>query len=347
MGRSVSSVERFLARPAIVAAFLLASCALPAPGNPSEVVPATAPSHVDGRGPAPVCVLVALDGVRARDVFEGVDPERWGAGSEEAPRLEHLPQLVNHEGTLGRPKRAFRASGPNFVSLPGYVEMLSGAVATGCTNNECGRTTMPTIVDELAARAGSDRSAAVFASWAPIERASSARRAGVVSTGLSGGHHHEVLREEPALARLLDGGATRAAYGGIRADAATFSLGVGYLRRYRPKFLFLGLGETDEYAHADRYRDYYRALADADRRVGELGRVLDALEAEGHSVLLLVTTDHGRAAHFRDHGERYPESSESFLLTRGASELLPHLRPERLADIPRLVRAKHGIATSR
>lgn len=42
----------------------------------------------------------------------------------------------------------------------------------------------------------------------------------------------------------------------------------GYLRQVEPSFLFLGLGDTDEYAHRNDYRGYLRALGHADHVVG-------------------------------------------------------------------------------
>jgi bisphosphoglycerate-independent phosphoglycerate mutase (AlkP superfamily) len=107
----------------------------------------------------------------------------------------------------------------------------------------------------------------------------------------------------------------------------------------RPEFLFLGFGETDEHAHAGHYMSYYRALARVDDFIGRLQAQLKEMNTQGHPTYLLVTTDHGRSRNFRDHGQRYPESAESFLLVDGEAGLLSEQKPKSLSDIRTLVEA--------
>lgn len=317
--------------------------ALVVAGCAPKAAPPPKPTNERASPPHAVVVLLAIDGVRARDVFDGLDTARYGARAA-AVRLSHLSRLVNHEGGLGRPKKPFRASGPNFVSLPGYLEMLSGRPFSGCSSNECERTKLPTLLDELGGVAPSPGAVAAIASWDRIERAATAYQFGFVSTGNRAGHRHGLLARHPALARILAEGERAQGPGGIRSDAATAELALGYLREVHPQFLFVGLGETDEFAHQGDYRRYYDALVRADEFVGRVLTELETLRNAGLEPTLLVTTDHGRAENFRDHGSRFPESSESFLLVDGADvgSSLEETRPQVLADIARLVRHRIG-----
>jgi bisphosphoglycerate-independent phosphoglycerate mutase (AlkP superfamily) len=77
------------------------------------------------------------------------------------------------------------------------------------------------------------------------------------------------------------------------------------------------LGDTDEYAHKNDYAAYLGALEQADRFIGQLVVALEALTREGHPSTLLVTTDHGRADNFTDHGGDAPESARGFLMAIG------------------------------
>ena len=70
----------------------------------------------------------------------------------------------------------------------------------------------------------------------------------------------------------------------------------------RPRFLFIGLGETDEYAHHNNYGKYLDALHYADQVVGQVAAELATLRREGRRATLLVTTDHERSRHFVNHG---------------------------------------------
>ena len=207
------------------------------------------------------------------------------------------------------------ASGPNFVSLPGYNEIFSGRAPFGCPDNACPATREATIADEVGRASGG---AAVFSSWAPIARAASAFPSRiVVSTGLRDGD--------------------------FRPDRETADRALSYLARHHPRFLFLGLGEPDEFAHRGDYAGYLGALRQADAVLGELFDVLAGMGARGRHTSVLVTCDHGRASNFRDHGAGWPESSRVWLVgaggripTRGAvrTDVKHHL-----ADIAPTIRA--------
>ena len=101
--------------------------------------------------------MVTLDGARWQDVL---DPRT----------MPFLADIARTRGAvLGAPgKGEIHASGPHFVSLPGYTEILTGRTPLGCKDNDCARVNAPTIADEVAARG---EEAAVFASWERLDRA--------------------------------------------------------------------------------------------------------------------------------------------------------------------------------
>ncbi len=104
-------------------------------------------------------VLVTIDGARWQDVYSSVD-ESLGHGGGYMPVLR---DLIAHDGAIvGAPGYGrIDASGPNFVSMPGYTEIFTGRTAT-CRANDCGRPEQPTFLEGLAVRGAK---VAVFASW--------------------------------------------------------------------------------------------------------------------------------------------------------------------------------------
>jgi arylsulfatase A-like enzyme len=176
----------------------------------------------------------------------------------------------------------------------------------------------------------------------------------VVSTGRNGGYHLERLRAFSRSQRALEAG-RRAnpapGYEDFRPDRHTAELASAYLAEARPRFLFVSLGETDEHAHHDRYRGYLEALHFADSVVGRLRATLRDLEEDGVPTALLVTTDHGRADHFTDHGSKWPESSRSFLFAAGslivARGHVADAQRSHLADLAPTVRALSGLRARR
>ena len=145
-----------------------------APLQLAAAVPAAATSTAESDA---AVVLVVLDGVRWQDVFVGGDPHLAGGPAPSAEALmPHLHALVADRGAaVGAPGRgpSMTASGPNFVSLPGYTEILGGRRAHACGDNDCAPISQPTVFDQMAA--ASPGEVAFFSSWERLERAASAR----------------------------------------------------------------------------------------------------------------------------------------------------------------------------
>jgi arylsulfatase A-like enzyme len=199
--------------------------------------------------------------------------------------------------------------------------MLSGSPG-GCLDNRCGPIEQPTLADRAReALARRDEDVAVISSWEVIERAAALHPERiVVSAGRHGGATRDRVRLDTETARWLDDGALSSPLPGerdYRPDRYTAALALRYLERARPRFLFIGLGDTDELAHARNYRAYLRALQDVDRFLGALFDQLERMGEDGARTTVIVTTDHGRNAAFDDHGGRWPESGRVFVLLGG------------------------------
>jgi hypothetical protein len=277
-----------------------------------------------GRGPRVHVVFVALDGTRWQEIFHGTD-DAFAATSGVEPLspgelVPNLTSLARRGVALGDDDAPFEASGPNFVSLPGYAEMLTGH-ATACQENDCSARPDHTIADTFV-EAGAARDQVVFlSSWERIDNVTT--HAGddvLVSAGRTGGATRDVLADDPRLKPILDAGAAAGAkpgHDGYRPDRYTSRLALEVLETRRPRFMFVSLGDTDEYAHAGDYRNYVSALHAADGFLGEVARIGSRWEREGDTVMILVTSDHGREASFRDHGRDHPESARTWLVAAG------------------------------
>jgi hypothetical protein len=338
----------------------------------SSCVPAQEPMHTPRTAPAaeawrttsvarrdsaPV-VLVVLDGVRWQEVFRGIDANlaRGHAEPVVGPRtlLPHLYAAIDERGAvIGAPGRGrtIAATGPNFISMPGYTEIFQGRPPEHCQNNDCPPPDMPTLVDEVRGAVASDADVAVFASWPGIGRVAAKTRSGIVlSAGRRDVVHAELLTYDSSTRGALESGAEADPYPGdddFRPDRYTGALALAYLELQRPAFLFVGLGEPDEFAHRGDYAGYVRALRRADDFLGGLFASLDRMEDRGRRTLVLVATDHGRAADYRDHGGAFPESARVWLGAFGsavqARGLLPASRHRRLTDIAPTVRRFMGL----
>jgi len=319
--RSDSKIHGPLVAILLVAASL-AACqspqgALPPTTQPVAVQPKPVVSYASGPLTESV-IVVAIDGVRWQEVFEGV--ERSMAEAEAIPEAFILPPhrlLPNLHGrvfargvVLGAPGKGpeMRASGPNHISLPGYMEIFGGAPSSDCSSNECPATRRKTVVDAFRdAYAPQGGSVGVISSWEKIERAAVTDPTGVaLSTGRTGGATRESLRSDPVLSELLDVAADvgpHPGHGDYRPDYYTAAVALRYLWARRPRFLFVGLGDTDEWAHMDNYEAYLQSLRFADTFVGSVLDTLEMMGSYGARTTLIVTTDHGRSRDFVGHGK--------------------------------------------
>lgn len=295
---------------------------------PPHVEPAGGPSEEErvagapSQPPDPV-ILVTIDGARWQDVFDG------------AELMPALHGLAREQGAfVGADARAaIRASGPNYVSLPGYTEILTGRPSAACRDNECPPTRTPTVLDR-AAEAG--LSVAAFASWEKLDRAITARPGRfVVSAG-----------REPG-----DDSPPWPGSGAYRPDAKTAELALQYLELVQPDVLFVALGDPDEHAHHGNVEGYRASLGQADGFLARVRMILERMGDRGKATHVFVTADHGRANDFRSHGGHAPESARVWLvgagpriLARGTSR---SPRERRLADIAPTIATLIGIDMAR
>ncbi len=282
-----------------------------------------------GAPPDARIVVVTIDGARWQEIFGGTDPalsQKSGLGPAEAATAEelvpHLRALARRGVAIGESADAsFEASGPNFVSLPGYTEILTGRPAP-CQENDCEARPRATLADEVRRLPGvSRREVAVLSSWERIDAIAAAEPDEVVvSAGRTHGATREVLAEDRDTAELVRSSERSAPWPGhddYRPDRDTTAIALSYFEHARPRLLFVSLGDTDEHAHAGNYRGYLDALRRADAFVGDLMRVARGWGPEGERVVFFVTADHGRSAGFRDHGRDYPESARTWLVAGG------------------------------
>jgi hypothetical protein len=317
-----------------------------------------ATAHVEEERAESAVVLVVLDGVRWQEVFNGADHalarQHGVAASAWATAVDLMPnlhRLIDAEGlAIGAPGHGaeITATGPQFISLPGYIEIFAGKPDFACYRNDCVPSAMHTIADDVRDSGAAD-DVALVASWPNIARAASTEGGFVLTAGRKLVDREDLLRADPATARLLDQGSRVSAWPGLgeyRPDAFTGRIALRRLAVSRPRFLFVGLGDADEYAHRNDYAGYLQAIHASDAFLGDLSTVLGSMGARGRHTTVLVTADHGRAHNFMDHGAQYPESGRVWLVAAGADVLdrgLVAASRHTLSDVAPTVRALLGI----
>jgi Type I phosphodiesterase / nucleotide pyrophosphatase len=84
-----------------------------------------------------------------------------------------------------------------------------------------------------------------------------------------------------------------------------------YLKEKKPRVLYLSLGETDDWAHGGRYREYLDSAHRVDSYLKALWDLAQELPEYRGNTTLIFSPDHGRgrAPHnWKDHGHKIPDS---------------------------------------
>jgi hypothetical protein len=269
-----------------------------------------------GDGEAPNVILVVSDGLRWQEVFRGADStilfgdarapgdqaeraRRTYWRSTVAQRREALMPFV--WGTLAREgqllgnrdleSRVEVTNGMKF-SYPGYNEMLTGRPDPRIDNNEFGPNPNVTVFERLNRWGGFRGRVAAFGTWDTFRDIFNVDRSGIdVHT-----------------------------YGSKPNDIVVQRAVLSYLREKRPRALFVGYAETDDWGHEGRYDRFLDAAHDVDRFIAELWAAVQSHSQYRGKTTLIFTADHGRgrtSADWTNHGADVPGAEETYILMIG------------------------------
>jgi hypothetical protein len=256
--------------------------------------------------------VITLDGVRWEEVYKGADPalissdeyvkdtsltrELYWDPSETRRRRRLMPffwSTIAAKGCLmGNRDFDNKVNVRNFykISYPGYNEIFTGHTNAISSPNLAINNTNSNVLEYLNSTTEYHGKIAVFTSWNVFPYILSESRNGLpINSG------YEKLNEtEDADANLIDSLQSKMPASNTRHDQLTYLSAREYIRRHHPSVVVIGLGETDESAHAGRYDLYLQHIADADRMIAELWYAVQTDPYYKDSTTFLITTDHGR-----------------------------------------------------
>lgn len=162
---------------------------------------------------------------------------------------------------------------------------------------------------------------AAFCAWDAFDRILNEDRAGfpVVSGQDSCGGAKPTPREQ--LLNTMKRDAYSPFGAAEQLDVFTHYAALEYLKHKRPRVLYIAYGETDEWAHAGRYRDYLDAAYQTDQWIRDIWNWVQNEPKYRNKTALFITVDHGRGdkvkAEWTSHGQRVPDSHETWFAVMG------------------------------
>jgi hypothetical protein len=291
-------------------------------------------------------ILVMIDGMRWQEVFRGADPDllqtlgsdmpgdakqraqlarqRYSRATAAERRQALMPFLWSVASSQGQlfgnrdlGSDSHVINGLNF-SYPGYSETLTGLADPRVDSNDNVPNPNPTVFEWLNAKPEFAGKVAAFGAWEVFNGIFRAQRCGfVVNAG------YDALTTIPSTPELellntLKRETVRV-WPDEPFDPVPFHTAMEYLKDRKPRVLFLGLGETDDWAHAGSYAEYLNAAHLADDYLRQIWEVVQSMPEYRGKTTLIVLPDHGRGegGKWTDHGEKVPESMQTWMVFLG------------------------------
>jgi hypothetical protein len=204
------------------------------------------------------------------------------------------------------------------ISYPGYSEALTGTVDPQVASNEKNPNPGQTVLEWLHRKPEFHGRIAAFGAWDAFSAIFNSDRCGFpVNSGYAPFNLLPNNTVIEALNRLKVQGPR--IWAEEPFDAVPFYTALEYLKAEKPRLLFIGLGETDDWAHANDYPEYLAAVHRADEFLRVLWATVQAMPEYRESTTLIVTADHGRGrgANWTSHGKAISESREIWMAVMG------------------------------
>ena len=288
-------------------------------------------------------VLIVSDGLRWQEVFTGAEEDLlneknggswlsekelrnryWRPSAEERRKLlfpflwgtvAKSGQLIGNQ-TLG--SVAHVTNGKAF-SYPGYNEMSTGFANPAIDSNEFGPNPTPTVFEWLNKFDEFHGKVAIYGTWSVYEDIFNKQRSGLVmQTGWTlPKKEHETPRD--ALLRELFATTTQF----DEEDSPNSFLQIpllDYVKSARPRVLFVGYGETDNWAHQGRYDLVLDSAHRFDHFVEQLWDTMQAIPQYHGATTFIITADHGRGSglsEWKEHGVEQKGSENIWIAVIG------------------------------
>jgi hypothetical protein len=287
-------------------------------------------------------VLIISDGLRWQEVFSGAEerlmtkslggvkePERlrqeFWRDTPEARRQVLFPFLWTHAAAHGqlfgnqRKASVVAVTNGKKFSYPGYNEILTGAGDPRIDSNDKKPNPNVTVFEWLHSRPGFDRRVAVFGTWDVFPYIFNLERSRLPIWPVSEPKFTAFAIQAPELVNLLKQDTTPM-WDDLTYDSFLFHAAAHYLKREQPRLLFVGFGETDEWAHAGRYDKYLTAARHVDGFIERLWAATQAIPQYKDQTTFIITADHGRGGGRKDwksHGARVTGSEGDWIVVLG------------------------------
>jgi hypothetical protein len=287
-------------------------------------------------------IVVTLDGFRWQELFGGADESFMDAKQGGVRDLAGLKSRYLREntqdrrealmpffwGTVARKGQVFGNPGKKAAatitnglkfSYPGYSELFCGRADARIDSNAKKDNPNLSVLEFLNGRPGFKDRVEAVCTWDVFPFIFRSNQNGLrVQAGWEPIRADELTEREKSLNETM--GLIPRYWPDNAFDVFTMGAARSALERRKPRVLYIGLGETDEWGHGRRYDLYLDAANKADRFLADTWEWVQKDPQYKDRTALLITTDHGRGstrADWTDHGKDVPGAEFIWIAVMG------------------------------
>ena len=210
---------------------------------------------------------------------------------------------------------------PYRFSYAGYNEIFTGYPDPDVIANRKRWNSNENVLEFLNEQPDYKNKVAAFASWNLFDYIFNKPKNGFYLNSGYAAIAHDSLTETETLANGVQQNAMDNAQH-TRNDMLTFVTAKEYIQTNHPKVVYIGFGETDEYAHSGKYDDYLQSAHLFDEYLAQLWYLVNQDPFYKNNTSFIITTDHGRGQKSNTwvrHDMFTTGSKNTWLMTLGAS----------------------------
>ena len=289
-------------------------------------------------------VLIVSDGLRWQEIFTGADAlllndekaggswasiadlkkRYWNDDPQERRKLlfPFLWGTLATQGQLfGNQLAGSRAEVLNdqWFSYPGYNEMASGAPDPKIDKNDFGPNRNLTVFEWLNQQPEFHGKVEIMGTWQTFHDIFNGARSGLPI--YSGTTLLDAIGDGPTKQLLAELYRTTTRLEDEDPYDSFLAVTVReHLKTARPRVLFVGFGDTDNWAHSGRYDLVLETAHSFDSFIANLWRQMQSIPEYHDQTTFIVTTDHGRGSgpeQWKDHGAEQPGSGNIWMAVMG------------------------------
>lgn len=289
-------------------------------------------------------IIITTDGLRWQDVFKGMDSviannskfneedsayifKKYWSDEEKERRKKLMPFLwstiVEKGQVFGNRTTGCKVdnANPHWFSYPGYNEIMTGFADSTIDRNDYPPNPHVTVLEFLNNQPKLKGKVVAFGAWDAFDRILNEERSGIpVMSGFdpTGGKTPTV--NEKMINRLMKD-SYKPWHEAECFDVFTHHSAMEWLKTRKPRVLYIAYGETDEWAHAGKYRSYLDATNQVDTWIKEIWEFVQKDPQYKDKTSLFITVDHGRGdikkEEWTSHNNKIADSHEIWFAAMG------------------------------